>query len=214
MLKKTITFTDLNEQEVTETHYFHLNKADLLEMELSERGGLQKKLEAIIESEDGAAIIREFKNLVRRSYGQKSEDGSRFIKDPEAWETFVNSEAYSALFVELVTDAQAAADFVNGIVPAALRPEIAQIGGAMGKPRTPAEARALEARKHPSDTAATMAEPREVASEEVGQPQPGSGSVTNIFDKENPKILTPEEVVNMDAVQLKDGLADGRYKLQ
>ena len=128
MIKKSITYENFDGETVTEDHYFHLSKADLVEMELSHEGGMSTWLESIIASNDGKTIIEEFKKLVQSSYGKKSPDGRRFIKSDEDWEEFVSSEAYSTMFMELVTDAQAAADFVNGIVPKGLEQDMAKVG--------------------------------------------------------------------------------------
>lgn len=126
MLKKTITYTNpFTNDTVTEDHYFHISKADLIEMEVSQPGGMEKYLEKIIASEDGKAIMVEFKAIIHRSYGQK--DGDRFIKSERIWEEFVSSEAYSTLFFELCTDAEAAASFVSGIIPSNLEQEAAKI---------------------------------------------------------------------------------------
>lgn len=121
MLKKTIVFTDYNGNEITEDFYFNLSKAELAEMELEMKGGLAAHLEAIIASEDGKAIIDTFKGLVRRAYGKKSEDGRRFQKSEDLWLEFLESSAYDILFMELVTDAQASAEFINGVIPEDLR---------------------------------------------------------------------------------------------
>jgi hypothetical protein len=120
MLKKTIKFKDFNDNEVTEDYYFNLTKSEIAEMELSTKGGMKAQLEEIVASEDGAAIIAVFKNLLAKSYGKKSADGRRFAKSPEIWEEFSQSGAYDALFMELVTKADAAAEFVNGLMPAEL----------------------------------------------------------------------------------------------
>ena len=127
MLKKTITYTDFNGDTVTEDHYFHLSKADLVEMEVSHQGGMHDYLQQIVKSNDGKAIISVFKELILSAYGERSEDGKRFIKSPVLSEEFGTSEAYSALFMELCTDAKAAAEFVNGIVPAGLDEDIAKL---------------------------------------------------------------------------------------
>jgi hypothetical protein len=83
VLKKRITYEDFNGEEVTEELYFNLSKAELVELELSRPGGMQEHLQKIVESEDGKAIITEFKELILMSYGQRSEDGKRFIKNQE-----------------------------------------------------------------------------------------------------------------------------------
>lgn len=117
MLKKTITYQDYNGNEITEDFYFNLSKAEVTEMELSRTGGLSKYIERIVAAKDVPAIINEFKYLVLKSYGVKSEDGKRFIKSEELSQAFAQTEAYTELFVELVSDAEAAVKFVNGIIP-------------------------------------------------------------------------------------------------
>ena len=118
MLKKTITYTDYNGTERTEDFYFNLTKAELMEMEMGTTGGLSEMINRIVAAQDAPSIIKIFKDLVLKAYGQKSPDGRQFIKRPELSEAFSQTEAYSQLFMELATDADAAAKFVNGIVPA------------------------------------------------------------------------------------------------
>lgn len=117
MLKETITYTDYNEVERTEDFYFNLSKAELMEMELSTVGGLTETITKIVNEKNAPAIVKIFKDLVLRAYGKKSEDGKRFIKSDELRAEFEQTEAYSILFMKLATDADAAARFVNGIVP-------------------------------------------------------------------------------------------------
>lgn len=118
MLKKTITYKDYNENERTEDFYFNLTKAEIMEMEMSTNGGLAEMIQRIVAAQDAPAIIKIFKDLILKAYGQKSPDGKRFIKNDEIKEEFAQTEAYSILFMELATDADAAAKFVNGIIPA------------------------------------------------------------------------------------------------
>ena len=130
MFKKAITFEDLDGNTVIEDHYFHLNKAELIEMEMSVDGGLSETLTKIIETKDGKQIIAEFKKIILGSYGKRSEDGRRFIKNQELRDEFESSEAYSTLFMELVTDEDSAAEFVNGMIPQNLAEEAAKIASA------------------------------------------------------------------------------------
>ena len=123
MLKKTITYTDYNNNERTEDFYFNLTKAELMEMEMSTNGGLAEMINKIVVSQDAPSIIKIFKELVLKAYGEKSLDGKRFIKNDDIREEFSQTEAYSQLFMELATDADAAAAFVNGIMPAGLSQE-------------------------------------------------------------------------------------------
>lgn len=118
MLKKTITYTDYNEVERTEDFYFNLTKAEIMEMELSTTGGLSEMITRIVNAKDAPAIIKIFKDLILKAYGEKSPDGKRFIKSQELADAFAQTEAYSILFMELSTNADAAAKFVNAIVPA------------------------------------------------------------------------------------------------
>lgn len=127
MLKKTIKYTDFNDEEVEEDFYFHLSKAELVEMELSVDGGLSESLKKLIATEDGKEIIKEFKTIILSSYGKRSDDGRRFIKTQDLRDEFESSEAYSALFMELVTDMNAAIEFINGVIPKGLAEEAARI---------------------------------------------------------------------------------------
>jgi hypothetical protein len=118
MLKETITYTDYNGNERTEDFYFNLTKAEILEMEMTTTGGLAEMIQRIVAAQDIPAIVKIFKDLVLKAYGQKSADGKRFIKSKELTEEFAQTEAYSDLFMELSTDADKAQQFINGIVPA------------------------------------------------------------------------------------------------
>ena len=124
MIKKTITYEDYNGVERTENFYFNLNKAEVLEMEMGTEGGMAESIQKIIDAKDAPAIIRVFKDLVLKAYGVKSDDGRRFMKTkPDGTryaDDFSETEAYSQIFMELATDADAAAKFVNDIIPADL----------------------------------------------------------------------------------------------
>jgi hypothetical protein len=128
VLKKEITYKDFNDEEVTETFYFNLSKAELVEMEMShEGGGLAESLQRMIASEDKKAIITEFKGIILGAYGKRSDDGRRFMKSQEFRDEFESSEAYSELFMELITDTGAAIEFVNGIIPKNLGEEVEKL---------------------------------------------------------------------------------------
>lgn len=125
MLKKTITYHDYNGVEYTQDFYFNLSKAEIMEMEMGTTGGLAEMIAKIVAAQDAPAIIKIFKDLILKSYGEKSADGKRFIKSDEISTAFTQTEAYSELFMELATDAEAAAAFVNGIIPADMAKEVA-----------------------------------------------------------------------------------------
>jgi len=115
MLKKTITYEDYNGISRTEDFYFNLTEAEAMEMELSTDGGFTEQIERIINAKDIKQIIAVFKDFILKAYGEKSPDGRRFIKNQEVRDAFSQTEAYSKLFMELSTDSEAAAAFVNGV---------------------------------------------------------------------------------------------------
>lgn len=117
MLKKEITYVDFNGETRTEVFYFNLMKSEIAEMELSTEGGLSEKIKKVVDAKDATAILAIFKELIMKAYGKKSEDGKRFIKNEEIKNEFVQSEAYSVLFMELATNSDAASAFINGVVP-------------------------------------------------------------------------------------------------
>ena len=116
MIKKTITYTDYSGNKREEDFYFNINKAEAMEMELMEAGGMGNMIRRIIKENDPAKLVTIFKNIILKSYGEKSPDGKRFIKSQELIDAFTQTEAYSQLFMELSTDADKASEFINGIL--------------------------------------------------------------------------------------------------
>lgn len=121
MLKKTITYPDYNGGTLTQDFYFNLSQAEIMEMEMSTTGGLVETINRIVAAQDTASIVKIFKDLILKAYGVKSLDGQAFLKEDEdgrpLYNKFKQTEAYSQLFMELATNADKAAEFVNGIVP-------------------------------------------------------------------------------------------------
>lgn len=124
MLKKTIKYFDYNGVERSEDFYFNLSKAELTEMELSTTGGYGEMLQGIIDADDHTKLVPIIKEIIFKAYGEKSDDGKRFIKSPELSTAFSQTEAYSELFMEIATDADASAAFVNGIIPTDIQQQI------------------------------------------------------------------------------------------
>ena len=120
MYKVRLKYADYNEVMREEDFYFNYSQAELVEMEYGTEGGLRNQIQKIIDSKDQPKIIMMFKKIVLTSYGIKSDDGKRFIKNDKVREEFSQTEAYSDLFMKLATDAQAAAEFINGIIPKAV----------------------------------------------------------------------------------------------
>ena len=128
MIKETVTYKDYNGTERTEDFYFNFTEAELAEMQLEVDGGLEDKIRQILNANDTPKIIKIFKNTIfLKAYGKKSEDGRRIIKNQEVVDEFVQSPAYSILFMKYATDAQALADFINDVIPADLKEKIASM---------------------------------------------------------------------------------------
>lgn len=119
MIKKTITYKDFNGETRTEPFYFHLSRAELVEMEASTIGGYKAMVEKAAREGDTPTLFKVVKEFVLKSYGIKSLDGKRFEKSPEILASFEQSEAYSELLMELMGDDTAASAFINGIVSSA-----------------------------------------------------------------------------------------------
>lgn len=118
MLKKVIKYKDYNGNVREETFYFNLTQAEVTELEVSVEGGLVEMINRIVSAQNGKQILDTFKDIILKAYGEKSADGRRFIKNQAVRDSFAQTEAFSQLFMELATDATAASEFVNGIIPA------------------------------------------------------------------------------------------------
>jgi hypothetical protein len=117
MLKKTIEFKDLEGKTHTRDFYFHIKKDLLIEQEMIHEGGFKARLQGIIDSKNGRQIMDAFKEIIAMSVGEKSEDGLSFLQSKERSEWFMGTDAYTEFFMELVTDADGAAKFINAIMP-------------------------------------------------------------------------------------------------
>lgn len=120
MYKETVKYIDYNGVERTEDVYFNLSKAELMEMQLSTAGGFDAMINKLIKAQDQPTLVKVFKDIILKSYGVPSPDGRRFVKTKELAEEFTQTEAYSDLYMKFITDSEAAAKFINGIMPKSL----------------------------------------------------------------------------------------------
>lgn len=118
MFKKTITYTDYNGHERKEDHYFNLTKAEMIEYDSEFPEGVIEYLTRLVNLQDKGKLIKAFKDLILRSYGEKLDNG-KFIKSQEIRDSFMATEAYSELFLEVLSSEENMANFVNAIVPKA-----------------------------------------------------------------------------------------------
>ena len=124
MLKKTITYTDYNGVVRTEDFLFNLTKTELMKWDLKTPGGLAARLERISQKVDVPSLTAFIEDLIDKSYGIKSEDGVRFIKDENLSKMFTQTEAYDQLFVDLLSHEKKTAEFINGIIPKELADQV------------------------------------------------------------------------------------------
>ena len=125
MVVEKIKYTDFNGLEREEEFMFNLTEAEITEMELTTDGGLSDSIKKIIAAQDTPQIIKVFKMLLLKSYGEKSADGRRFVKSEKLSEEFSQTNAYSQLFMKLATDDKAAVAFINGIMPDSMKEKAA-----------------------------------------------------------------------------------------
>lgn len=117
MVQKTVEYTNFFGEKRKKTLYFNLTKSELTMLSLSKAGGLDNFLQNIIEAEDMPKIIESFEAILLTSYGEKSDDGERFIKGDDISKAFKESPAYDIIFMELVSDEDKAAKFINSVLP-------------------------------------------------------------------------------------------------
>lgn len=119
MLKKTLTYEDWNGNTVTEDFYFNLTKTEVLELEYGLIPGksLTEVINQLSSDQDMGRIIQTLKEILLKAYGQKTEDGKRFIKNQEIQDSFLQSPAFDIIYMELATSEDAAADFISGLLP-------------------------------------------------------------------------------------------------
>lgn len=117
MFRLDLTYEDFDGDQVTEQIWFGLTKTELVELEVQYKEGLKETIERIVKTNDKEQLVAEFKKIILLSYGIKSDDGKRFIKNVRLREEFSQTAAYDYLFMKLATDEKAASEFINGIVP-------------------------------------------------------------------------------------------------
>lgn len=128
MLVKTITYTDFNGNERTEDFYFNLTKAEVVDWITTTQGyTYDEALREMVRKNNTKGVMQALREIIRTAYGEKSPDGRRFIKTDEVKSNFMDTEAYSVLFMELLSDSKAALDFCTGIMPADMADAVAEI---------------------------------------------------------------------------------------
>lgn len=122
MIKKTVTFTNYNDQEVTKSYYFNIDKLEAAELEL-EYGDLIETVEELLESSDGKKVYGIFKEIILNAVGQKSADGNSFIKNQQIRDEFAGSPALGEIIMDMFKNPEAAGPFLEGMLPASMLAE-------------------------------------------------------------------------------------------
>ena len=117
MYAKTIKYTDFFGTEKSEEFLFNISKSEIFDLQFSTNGGIEAMIRSIISNRDTNEMGKIFKKIILMSYGEVSSDGKKFLKSEERSKEFEQSAAYDALYTELLTNAQAASDFVNNVIP-------------------------------------------------------------------------------------------------
>lgn len=117
MIKKTLTYVDFDGNTRTEDFFFNLSEKELVTLDMSTPGGFEKMVKRIVDAKSQKELIELFEKLIRMSYGVKTPDGKRFIKNQQVLDDFMSTQAYSDLYMELVTDTDKAIEFFNGMLP-------------------------------------------------------------------------------------------------
>ena len=117
MFKHTVKYVDFDGNNREEDLYFHLSPAEMTQFEYSVKGGMRNLLEKAIKDQDGPTLMKFFVRIVEMAYGRKTNDGRRFEKSREIYDDFAQTNAYNALFMELVTDENFTKKFVDAVFP-------------------------------------------------------------------------------------------------
>jgi len=124
MYKEEITYVDYDNVERTETFYFNFTKSELTEFETSIPGGMANRLATINAAKDMPEMMKFFKQIIMKSYGEKSPDGRRLMKgeNDELAKAFAETPAYDILFQKIFMSDGYMVEFLTNIMP----PDIAE----------------------------------------------------------------------------------------
>lgn len=126
MYKITETYTDYDDNQRTEDFYFNYSEAELADLQFSVSGGLAGMIDKIIKTNDMPKLVELFRELIQKAYGEKSNDGRRFMKSPELTKEFTETVAYSQIYMRLATDSKAAQEFINKVIPKSMKDKMQQ----------------------------------------------------------------------------------------
>ena len=124
MWKFTAEYEDWNGNPRKRELLFNITMAEMMSLQNSVKGGIETYYQRILDEQDNVALYKRFEDLVKLSYGVKSDDGERFIKNDEVYNNFKESAAYDVFMQYLLTTEDGAAKFINGIMPAKVKAKL------------------------------------------------------------------------------------------
>lgn len=110
-------YPDFDGNMIEGDFYFNLTEAEITEMQYGVSGGMVSMLQKIIGAKSTPELIKYFKDIIVRSYGERDPDGVHFRKSQQIIDDFVSTNAYSQIYMRLATDEKAAQEFINGVMP-------------------------------------------------------------------------------------------------
>lgn len=134
MLKETIEYENFDNEKVVEDFYFNLNKAELAEMKLIYKDGFDEFINKLVEADEVAKVLAIFREIIGKTYGQRSADGRNFRKSEKITEEFMGSNAYGELFIKFVSQEGFAAKFIAGVIPGSLQEKATSKDGEDNRP--------------------------------------------------------------------------------
>lgn len=114
MIKETVTYTNFDGDEVQSDLYFNMSKMEILTLGVQEISG---RLQKMVQEKDILKILEYTKTIVHDAYGERSEDGKRFVKNAEILERFKSSPAYDEFLFSIITDADKQTKFIRALFP-------------------------------------------------------------------------------------------------
>ncbi len=224
MFKKSMTFDDLEGNEVTQVFYFNYNKmeiAELLEFGCIQKYAdpnrtytpLEKQLEiltlspeetGLTEAENTRRAYEIFQDLILDAYGVKEADNVTFTKNAALREGWANHVAFVELIFEFIANPQLAATFIESCLPskmvAAAKDQMQKDAQAGGGARLSSETiteMVEEAARRQKDPATRIEPGLEAAKEALGieEDSPVLKLAESIADDE--PELTPARIMSM-----------------
>lgn len=116
MQKLTIQFENFDGETVSEDLYFHLNIKELQAME-AWPAPLTKRIADLTNTQDGKKAFELMRDIIEAAYGERSEDGKRFVKNEEVLKNFTQGLAYDEVIIKFIDGSMDLAKFIEGLLP-------------------------------------------------------------------------------------------------